>query len=184
MVTLTELKNRKQVKASRIDFNFIEDAEKIANFENQVKAENLQIINKRQNGNHMEYELLKSGEKVNKFAYASWHETDAQKDEFLQDIINQIDLPIIKSYRDENFVYIVTDGEKIFFDVILNNPDKHRIMDGLLVFRSNDYYFQYTDSNNNVKKIFGDVIKASQIQDNKIIVKLGDKVNIEYVMEL
>ena len=102
----------------------------------------------------------------------------------MQDIINQIDLPIVKSYRDENFVYIVTDGEKIFFDVILNNPDKHRIMDGLLVFRSNDYYFQYTDSNNNVKKIFGDVLKASQIQDNKIIVKLGDKVNIEYVMEL
>lgn len=184
MITLKELKERKQVKVKRIDNNFVTDEEKIKNFEDYVKSQNLQIINKRQNGNHMEYELLKSGEKVNRFAYASWHETDAQKDEFLQDIINQIDLPIVKSYRDEKFVYIVTDGEKIFFDVILNNPDKHRIMDGLLIFRSNDYYFQYIDSNNNVKKIFGDVLKASQIQDNKIIVKLGDKVSIEYIMEL
>ena len=142
MITLTELKNRKQVKVKRIDNNFVTDEEKIKNFEDYVKSQNLQIINKRQNGNHMEYELLKSGEKVNRFAYASWHETDAQKDEFLQDIINQIDLPIVKSYRDEKFVYIVTDGEKIFFDVILNNPDKHRIMDGLLIFRSNDFYFQ------------------------------------------
>lgn len=179
MTTLTELKNRKQVKAKRIDNNFVTDAEKIEQFENQVKLENLQILDKQKIGNHIEYTLLKACECVHKYSYASWHETEEQKEEFLQDIVNRCDLPVIKSYRDNEFVYIVTDGQKSYFNIALNNPTRAKVMDGMLVFRSNDYYFQYENG-----KIYGDVLRASQIQDNKIIIKLGNAVDIEYIMEL
>lgn len=185
MITLKELKERKQVRAKRINHNFIPDEERIANFENRVKAENLQILEKEQHGQHIDYVLLKAGEHVYKFNFASWHQTEEEKEEFLQDIIKRCDLPVLRSYRDNEFAYVVTDGEKIYYTLALNNPKQQKEIDGTLYFRSNDYYFEFITKNPiRLERTYGDVLRANQIQDNKIIVKLGDKINIEYVMEL
>ena len=185
MITLKELKERKQVNAVRIDNNFISDEERIKNFENQVKAKNLQILEKEQHGQHIDYVLLKSGEHEYKFNFASWHQTEKEKEEFLQDIINRCDLPVLRSYRDNEFAYVITDGEKIYYTIVLNNPKQQKEIAGTLYFRSNDYYFEFMGKNPiRLERFYGDVLRANQIQDNKIIVKLGDKVNIEYVMEL
>lgn len=184
MTTLTELKNRKQVKVKRIDNNFVTDEEKIKNFEDYVKSQNLEILEKQPAGQHIDYTLLDARECEHKYSYASWHETEEQKEEFLQEIIERCDLPVVSSRKDDKFVYVITKGSKIFYTVTLNNPDRKRVMDGILVFRSNDYYFQYMNESGEVKKVYGDVLRASQIQDNKIIIKLENAVDIEYIMEL
>lgn len=184
MITLTELKNRKQVKVKRIDNNFVTDEEKIKNFEDYVKSQNLEILEKQPVGQHIEYTLFDAKECEHKYSYASWDKTEQQKENFLQEIIERCDLPVVSSRKDDNFVYITTKGSKIFYTVTLNNPDRKKVMDGILVFRSNDYYFQYVNESGQVKKVYGDVLRASQIQDNKIIIKLGNAVDIEYIMEL
>jgi len=187
MITLKELKERKQVKASRIDYNFVSNEEKIANFENQVKAENLEIAEKEKVNNNIEYVLIKHEETEHKFSMASWHETDGQKDEFMQECADRIEksgLKVLNKYRDNDFVYVVTDANRIYFTVPLNNPDRKKEMDGILVFRSNDYYFQYVNDNNEVKKVYGD-ISAKNIHDNKLIFKDDEwNLNLEYIMEI
>lgn len=182
MITLKELKERKQVKAKRIDYNFIEDAEIIKNFEDKAKQEDLQIIEKKQIGNYIEYVLYQAGECEHKFSFASWDNTDELKDKFLQDIIDRCDLPVIKSYRDNDFAYLVTDGRKVFYTLRLNILGRKRVASGVLTIRSKDYIF--TDDATQTD-LYGSELKASQIEDNKIVIKNDNMhVNVVYIMEL
>ena len=98
---LKDLKAMKEIKVQRIDDDFIPDNEIIENFEKQVKNEGLEILDVKESGTNREYVLFKSGEYTHKYALASWHKTDEEKDNFLKDIVSEIDLKVIKSYRDD-----------------------------------------------------------------------------------
>ena len=177
---LKDLKAMKEIKVQRIDNNFIPDNEIIENFEKQVKNEGLEILDVKESGTNREYVLFKSGEYTHKYALASWHKTDEEKDNFLKDIVSEIDLKVIKSYRDDEFIYIVTDGSKIYYTLRLNSPDRQKVLNGMLVIRSNDYYFEYINKENRVCKMFGDVIKKEQLLNDRIVIK-NKYVNVEYI---
>ena len=175
---LKDLKAMKEIKVQRIDYNFTPDSEIIEKFENELKENDLKILEVKESGNLREYVLYRDGEFTHRYAMASWHKTEEEKDSFLADIVKESELPVIKSYRDDEFIYIVTNGSKVYYTLRLNNQNRDKVIDGKLVFRSNDYYFEYV-KNGEIHKMYGDKINKEQLSDDGITIK-NEYVNVYY----
>lgn len=167
---LKDLKDKKEFKVKRIDYNFIPNNEIIKNFEKELKKNNLKILHIQEVSNTREYTLYKDGEFTHRYTMASWRKTEKEKDDFLKDITEACDLPVLKSYRDDEYIYIVTNGSKVYYTLRLNNPIRDRVVNGKLVFRSNDYYFEYV-KDDVTHRIYGDKINKNQLSDTGITIK-------------
>lgn len=167
---LKNLKDKKEIKVKRIDYNFIPNDEIIKKFENGLKENGFKILNIQEFALGREYTLYKEGKTTHRYAMASWHKTEEEKDAFLKDITDTCDLPVLESYRDNEYIYIVTNGSKTYYTLRLNNPIRDRVINGKLVLRSNDYYFEYV-KDGEAHRIYGNKINKSQLLDTGITIK-------------
>ena len=178
-MNLKQLKELKQVKAVRVDNNFISNDERLKNFEKETQKQGFKIINKSKNGNLVEYELLNPDcEAVIKYYIGN----DANSDNLIKDTIQDVKnegMTILKTETKDNFLHVTTKENKVFHSMLLKNDYLKKEMPGLIVFSSKDYIFKFIDDNQNERTIYGDALKANMIKENKIIVSDG----IYYALE-
>ena len=181
-MNLKQLKELKQVKAVRVDNNFISNDDKIKNFENEAQKLGFKIVNKSLSSNLVEYELLNPDcEAV--YKYYIGNNADTNKSNRIKDIIQEIKdegMTILKTETKDNFLHVTTKENKVFHSMLLKNDYLKKEMLGLIVFRSKDYIFKFIDDNQNERTIYGDALKANMIKENKIIISDG----IYYALEI
>lgn len=180
MINLKQLKELKQVKAVRVDKDFISNDDKIKIFENEAQKQGFKIVNKSKNGNLVEWELFNPDcEAVIKYYIGN----DANSNNLIKDIIQEVKnagMTILKTETKDNFLHVTTKENKVFTSMLLKNDYFKKELSGMIVFRSKDYIFKFIDDNKNERTIYGDALKANMIKDNKIII--SD--NTYYILEV
>lgn len=173
MTTVRELKARKEVQVTRVDNNFINNTDIINSFEEQAKQNNYEVLEKKLNDNYMEYVLINPNEED----IIKYYVKDNNS---INDILSKQTQPIIKHEVKEEFLYITVKGRKVYFNLRLNKSYMKKQLQGKLVFRSKDYYFEFTDEENKVQKFYSSHdLKANMIKDNKIVI---EEYGLEYIL--
>lgn len=177
-VTLKELKDKKEFNVTRIDKEFISNEDVILNFEKQVIDMGYKITDKQVKGNAVNYVILNPNA-VEELRYYMGSNPDVE--EFTKSILNKQTREVLSHHVEDNDLYVKVQGEEFYHSLWLKNSYLKKEMNGKIVLRSKDYYFEYTDEDNKVHKLYSSSsLKASMIQDNKIVV---ENYPIEYIIE-
>ena len=111
------------------------------------------------------------------------YSTDEEKIQQFKDYCKEKGLYIKSEQPKDGWIYyklVDANIDKItWFNLMLNNKHKQKILNGVIEFRSKDYIFRY-EVDGEQHAIYGDSIKASNIQGNKLIFDYG----IEYTLEV
>lgn len=175
MTTIKELKEKKEVQVTRVDNNFIDNSDIINNFEEQAKQNNYEVVEKKLNSDYMEY-VLNNPNEVNTIKYYV-----GSDNELISRLLSEQTQPVIKHEVKEDFLYITVKGRSVYFNLRLNASYMKKQLQGKLVFRSKDYYFEFIDEDNKKQQFFSSHdLKANMLQDNKIILK---EYGLEYILK-
>lgn len=179
-VTLKELKDKKEFTVTRIDKEFISNEEIIRQAQEETKKYGYTITFGKRNGNYQECVLFNKDKIETLRYYMGSNNTEEEKQKFINDILNKQDRQVLKHYIEDNDLCIEVQGEKLYHSLRLNPPYMKETLKGKIILRSKDYIFEFTDDDNNIHKLYSSSnLKASMLQDNKIVV---ENYPIEYTL--
>lgn len=175
-VTLKELKDKKEFNVTRVDKEFISNEDVMLNFEKQVIDMGYKITDKEIKGNAVNYVILNP----NAVEEVRYYMGSNDVEEFTKDILSKQTRQVLSHHVEDKDLYVEVQGEEFYHSLWLKSNYMKKEMNGKIVVRSKDYYFEFTDDENNIHKLYSSSnLKASMLQDNKIVV---ENYPIEYII--
>lgn len=184
-MTIKELKAKKQIKATRRDNTFKSDAERIATFEKEITAAGLHIDAITENEGERVYHCSGKAEEEHRWHCAPGKYTNPEDiKKKARRYVTRLDLPIIREYMDGDFFCIVTDRKRVNKYLPLNRPGmKQAEISGILVIRSKDYVFFFTDENGVRQELYGVPIKKGMITPEGLHYENERGTNLDYIFQ-
>lgn len=178
MTTLKELKEKKEFNVTRVDKEFMSNEDLMLIFEKEVIDAGYKITDKQVKGSAVNYVIFNPNT-VEELRYYMGSKPDVE--EFTKTILNKQTREVLSHHVEDNDLYVKVRGEEVHHSLLLKSSYLKKEMDGKIVLRSKDYYFEYTDEDNKVHKLYSSSsLKASMIQDNKIVV---EDYSVEYIIK-
>lgn len=185
MKTIKELKAKKQIKATRRDNAFKSDAEKIAAFEEELKAAGLHVDAITEEKEERIYHCSGKVEEEHRWFCAPGRYTDPEDiKKKARRYVKRLDLQIVREYMDGDFFCIVTDRKRINKYLRFNRPEMRQAeISGVLVIRSKDYVFFFTDEKGIRHELYGAPIKKDMLTAGGLHYENERGVNLDYVFQ-
>ena len=98
--------------------------------------------------------------------------------------VARLDLPIIREYTEGDFFYIVTDRKRVNKYLRLNRAGmKQAEISGVMVIRSKDYVFFFTDEYGARHELYGATIKRDMVTPEGLHYENERGVNLDYIFQ-
>ena len=156
-MNLKQLKAIKTIPAVRTDSSFLSDLKKEILLITQAKEQGYSLSKKEETMTTLEYTFINPSKETEVRMYmpnpAKFNIKDINREVISYKIIDDMVIAKVK-------------GDILHYTITKSKLAKE--LTGNLVFRSKDYYFEYTTSDNTTERIYGESLKSSMLSGNTI----------------